>query len=74
LEGRKLIERVEDSGDRRALVLRLTAKGRKLFDELLPLVLGFEKDLISRLPPQERKGLLKGLDALERKLLPRDGS
>jgi DNA-binding MarR family transcriptional regulator len=72
LEARRLIERVEDSGDRRAFVLRLTAKGRKLFDELLPLVLGFEKYLISKLSLDERKGLLKGLAALERELLPRE--
>ncbi|NJM29112.1 MAG: MarR family transcriptional regulator [Rhizobiales bacterium] len=72
LEGRRLIERVEDRGDRRALVLRLTAKGRRLFGELLPLVLSFEKELLSKLSAAERKGLMKGLAALERELLPRE--
>jgi DNA-binding MarR family transcriptional regulator len=68
LEGRKLIQRAMDPEDGRALVLRLTPKGRVLFAELLPLVLAFEKELLGKLGQTDAKALLKGLTAIERTL------
>lgn len=69
LEQRRLIERAADKSDKRALMLRLTPKGRALFSDLLPLVLEFEKRLLGRLDTAERKALLAGLDGLERETL-----
>jgi DNA-binding MarR family transcriptional regulator len=72
LEGRTLIERITDKTDKRAYVLRLTAKGKILFAELLPLVLGFEKKLMDRLSATETRSLSVALLALEREVLAGD--
>lgn len=69
LETRKLIERLVDTSDKRAFKLRLTAKGKALFAELLPNVLAFEKDLMDRLSAAEAKALTTSLKALEREIL-----
>jgi DNA-binding MarR family transcriptional regulator len=69
LESRKLIERITDKTDKRAYVLRLTARGKQLFAELLPLVLGYEKSLLDRLTAAEVKSLSVALLALEREVL-----
>jgi DNA-binding MarR family transcriptional regulator len=70
LEARKLIERVIDRTDKRAYRLRLTAKGKNLFAELLPLVLAFEKSLMGRFSKSEAGKIESGLAALEREILP----
>jgi DNA-binding MarR family transcriptional regulator len=72
LETRKLIERITDKTDKRAYVLRMTAKGKTLFAELLPLVLDFEKKLMDRLSATETKSLSVALLALEREVLAGD--
>jgi DNA-binding MarR family transcriptional regulator len=69
LESRKLIERVTDKTDKRAYKLRLTAKGKMLFAELLPLVLGFEEKLLEGFSSAEAKSLSVALLALEREVL-----
>jgi DNA-binding MarR family transcriptional regulator len=71
LEKRKLIERDTDAADKRAMTLRLTAKGKALFAELLPLVLKFERDLLARLPAGKRSALLNGIAELEDRILTR---
>jgi len=48
-----LIDRAEDSGDRRRVVLTLTASGRALFDEALPRFVGFEHMMLEALTPEE---------------------
>jgi DNA-binding MarR family transcriptional regulator len=73
LETRKLIERTTSTKDKRAFAMRMTAKGRKLFSQLLPLVLAFEQDLLKKLNIPEQKMLLEGLSALEREMLPKWG-
>jgi DNA-binding MarR family transcriptional regulator len=70
LEARKLIERTTSTKDKRALAMRVTDKGQKLFEQLLPLVLAFEKDVLKKLKLSEQKWLLQGIAALERELLP----
>jgi DNA-binding MarR family transcriptional regulator len=70
LEARKLIERTTSAKDKRAFAMRVTDKGQKLFEQLLPLVLAFEKDVLKRLKSSEQKKLLEGITALERELLP----
>jgi len=53
LVGLGLIDRAEDSGDRRRVVLTLTASGRALFDEALPRFVGFEHMMLEALTPEE---------------------
>jgi DNA-binding MarR family transcriptional regulator len=74
LENRTLIERTTSAKDKRAFAMRLTGKGRKLFEQLLPLVLAFEQDVLNQLDTPEQKMLLKGLSALERAMLPKRGT
>lgn len=65
LEERGLVERDVSSSDKRAYVLKLTAEGRKLFRQLQPLVLAYEAELLSHIPPASSRGLLRGLKVLE---------
>jgi DNA-binding MarR family transcriptional regulator len=74
LELRKLIERTISKKDKRAFAMRMTATGQKLFEQLLPLVLAFEQDVLKKLKTPEQKRLLDGLAALEREMLPKRGS
>jgi DNA-binding MarR family transcriptional regulator len=74
LETRKLIERTTSTKDKRAFAMALTPKGRKLFAQLLPLVLEFETDLLKKVKTSEQKMLLEGLAALEREILPSRGN
>lgn len=70
LEIRKLIERTTSTKDKRAFAMGLTPKGRKMFEQLLPLVLEFEQNLMNKLAATERAMLIDGLAALEREILP----
>lgn len=70
LESRKLIERATSAADKRAFPMRLTANGQKLFAQLLPMVLKYERDLMGQLLEREQASLVTGLAALERQLLP----
>jgi DNA-binding MarR family transcriptional regulator len=70
LEIRKLIERTTSTKDKRAFAMGLTPKGRKIFEQLLPLVLEFEQNLMNKLASTERAMLIEGLAALEREILP----
>lgn len=65
LEERGLIERVPSPDDGRAFELQLTAKGRRLFAELKPIVLAYEKQLLGQLEKGDCSALLRGIGALE---------
>lgn len=65
---RELIERVENSDDRRAFELRLSKKGSKLYHELIPRLLSKERDILSCLTAQERKDFAQALSKIERSL------
>jgi DNA-binding MarR family transcriptional regulator len=65
LERRGLIERTLDPADRRGIVVSLTARGRKLVDELADEHLANEQRLLAPLSPAERDALA----ALLKKLL-----
>jgi DNA-binding MarR family transcriptional regulator len=52
---REIVERVENSEDRREFRLRLTRKGRALYEELIPRLLRKEQEILSCLSAQERK-------------------
>jgi DNA-binding MarR family transcriptional regulator len=54
---RRLVERVENADDRREFRLRLTRKGRTLYEELIPRLLSREQDILSCLSATERKAL-----------------
>lgn len=62
---RQYIERVENEQDRREFRLRLTRKGRALYEELFPRLLQREQDILACLSPQERRDLAALLGKLE---------
>lgn len=62
------IERFACDDDRRELHLRFTSRGRLKFEELVPHVLAFERDLFKGLPDGAGRDLLEGLSQLERAL------
>lgn len=62
------VERQTHDEDRRRSVLRLSAAGRAIFDEVAPLAMAFERRLLDGMAPSERDvlfGLLDRLDELE---------
>ena len=52
---REIVERVENAEDRREFRLRLTRKGRALYEELIPRLLRKEQEILSCLSARERK-------------------
>jgi DNA-binding MarR family transcriptional regulator len=65
---RQLVERVENEDDRREFQLRLTRKGKALYEELIPRLLRREQELLSYLSVQERKNFALMLGKIERSL------
>ena len=65
---RGAIERVENEDDRREFNLRLTRKGRKLYEELFPRLLRKEQDILSCLSPREQMDFATLLGKIERSL------
>ena len=63
-----LIEGVPNNDDRRETQLRMTKKGRALYEKLVPIVLNYEQRLLSSLSKDELRGLELGLDRLEKAL------
>ena len=51
--------------DRRRSVLALSAKGYRIYDEVAPLALQFERELLSRLGAEDRRTLARILDHLD---------
>ncbi|MEO1613333.1 MAG: MarR family transcriptional regulator, partial [Pseudomonadota bacterium] len=50
--------------DRRLVSLTLTAKGRAMMAELIPLAEGYERDLLASLPAAERAALDRAIAKL----------
>jgi len=65
---RQIIERVENAKDRREFRLRLTRKGRALYEELIPRLLRKEQEILSCLTAQERKDFAALLGKIEKSL------
>ncbi|MEO7478898.1 MAG: MarR family winged helix-turn-helix transcriptional regulator [Lysobacteraceae bacterium] len=51
--------------DRRRSVLALSAKGYRIYDEVAPLALQFERELLSRLDTDEQQALTRILDRIK---------
>jgi DNA-binding MarR family transcriptional regulator len=65
---RQIVERVENADDRREFRLRLTRKGKTLYEELIPRLLRKEQEILACLSAQERKELASLLGKIERSL------
>ncbi|ACL56203.1 MarR family winged helix-turn-helix transcriptional regulator [Methylobacterium nodulans] len=63
-----LVERQETDENRREIMLQLSPKGRAVYEELVPLLLAREEQLLSGLSTEERESLERLLLALERSL------
>ena len=64
LEAGRLQRDIHD-GDRRRSVLRLSPVGHAIYDEVAPLALRFERELLARLGIDEQQWLSRILDRLE---------
>jgi DNA-binding MarR family transcriptional regulator len=62
---RKLLARATSTVDRRAYRLRLTAAGRKLYRQVVPLALAYEQQLLKDLNATEVNALHQQLRGLE---------
>jgi DNA-binding MarR family transcriptional regulator len=65
---RQLVERVENENDRREFRLRMTRKGKALYEELIPRLLRKERDIMSCLTEQERESFALALGKIEKSL------
>jgi DNA-binding MarR family transcriptional regulator len=65
---RQLVERVENEDDRREFRLRMTRKGRALYEELIPRLKHKEQDILSCLSAQERREFALILGKIEKSL------
>jgi len=65
---RQLVERVENADDRREFRLRMTRKGKALYEELIPRLLRKEQEILACLSAQERKELATLLGKIEKSL------
>jgi DNA-binding MarR family transcriptional regulator len=68
LLAREIVERVENAEDRREFRLRLTRKGRTLYEELIPRLLRKEQEILSCLSAAERKEFAALLGKIEKAL------
>jgi len=68
LMDRRLVERVENEDDRREFRLRLTRKGKTLYEALIPRLLRKEQEILSCLTAKERKDFADLLGKIERSL------
>jgi DNA-binding MarR family transcriptional regulator len=65
---RQLVERVENEDDRREFQLRMTRKGKALYEELIPRLRRKEHEILSCLSAQERKDFALVLGKIEKSL------
>ena len=65
---RQLVERVENEDDRREFQLRMTRKGKALYEELIPRLRRKEHEILSCLSAQERKEFALVLGKIEKSL------
>jgi DNA-binding MarR family transcriptional regulator len=61
LRARGLVDLKNNAEDRRESFLLLTAKGRKLYDEIIPLARTYSEEILASLDAAERAGLERGI-------------
>ncbi len=65
---RQLVERVENKDDRREFALRMTRKGKALYEKLIPRLLRKEWEIMSCLTARERQDFARLLGKIESSL------
>jgi DNA-binding MarR family transcriptional regulator len=65
---RQLVERVENEDDRREFALRMTRKGKALYEKLIPRLKRKEQVILSCLSAQERRDFALMLGKIEKSL------
>ena len=65
---RQLVERVENEDDRREFRLRMTRKGKALYEQLIPRLLRKEREIMSCLSASEREDFARLLGKIESSL------
>ena len=65
LTARRLVERIENEDDRREFVLRLTLKGRVLYENLIPRLRRKEREIMSCLSGREQRDFARLLGKIE---------
>ncbi len=68
LLGKRLILRRSLAQDRRCSVLNLSAAGRRVYEQIVPLARSYEQQLLGALGASERAALERALHALESRL------
>jgi DNA-binding MarR family transcriptional regulator len=68
LLARGLLARDTHGGDRRRSVLALSPAGRRVHDQVVPLALAYERELLGPLDPAERATLARLLSRLDSRL------
>lgn len=59
------VRRETDPGDRRRSLLELTARGRRVYVRITPVILRYEAELLAGLPAPERRRLMETLGKLQ---------
>ena len=65
LEQKGLIQRVKDPKDSRVTLLRLTPDGAKRLEEIKTFISDLHFEILSHMPPLQRRALLDDLDLLK---------
>lgn len=68
LAERGFVASAESRTDRREVPLRLTSKGKRLYEQLVPLALARERELLQSLDPGERVAFANAVSRLEEDL------
>lgn len=64
LEDRGLVLTVRDNADRRARQVRLTPSGKRLYEEVVPIMRNRQEALLNALPPEAREIIFEAIDKL----------
>jgi DNA-binding MarR family transcriptional regulator len=68
LRARGLVELKNNSEDRRESFLLLTAKGRKLYGEIVPLARTYSDEILASLSATQRAGLESSLERMMQRI------
>lgn len=65
LVAKKLVQRTQGTADRREARISLTANGRDLYDQLFPLVLQINRELLAPIPRAQLEAVDRALDRMQ---------